>query len=34
MRAYVVNRSQVTWRVVDDEAVLVHYADTSEYFSL
>lgn len=33
MRAYVVNRADVTWRVVDDEAVLVH-AQTSEYFSL
>lgn len=33
MRAHVVNRADVTWRVVDDEAVLVH-AQTSEYFSL
>jgi Coenzyme PQQ synthesis protein D (PqqD) len=33
MQAYVVNRGSATWRVVDDEAVIVH-AETSEYFSL
>lgn len=33
MRAYVVNHEHVTWRVVDDEAVIVH-AKTSEYFSV
>jgi len=33
MRAYVVNQDSVTWRMIDDEAVIVH-AGTSEYFSL
>ena len=33
MPAYVLNRDKVTWRVVDDEAVIVH-TDTSDYFSL
>lgn len=33
MPAYVVDRDRVTWRVVDDEAVVVH-AETSDYFSL
>ena len=30
---YVANHARVTWRVVDDEAVIVH-TETSEYFSL
>lgn len=33
MQGLVVNRDEVAWRVVDDEAVLVH-AKTSDYFSL
>ena len=33
MVAYLVNRDRVAWRVVDDEAVLIH-SDTSDYFSL
>ena len=33
MPAYVVDRDRVTWRIVDDEAVVVH-AETSDYFSL
>ena len=31
--AHVVNRDKVAWRVVDDEAVVIH-SETSEYFSL
>jgi len=33
MVAYVVNRDLVAWRVVDDEAVVIH-SETSDYFSL
>jgi hypothetical protein len=33
MHGLVVNRDEVAWRVVDDEAVVVH-SKTSDYFSL
>jgi hypothetical protein len=33
MVAYLVNRDRVAWRVVDDEAVIIH-SETSDYFSL
>lgn len=33
MEAFVVNRDEVSWRVIDDEAVIIH-CTTSDYFAL